>query len=54
MDEKLFTIQDIIDAWEASDDYREQIDRIAQGYSNLSSPTYLNKQEYLKQLIEKI
>jgi len=53
MEEKLFTIQDIIDAWDASEDYRDQIDRINAGYSNLSSPTYLNKEEYLKQLIGK-
>jgi hypothetical protein len=54
MEEKLFTLQDIINAWEASDDYREQLDRINQGHSNLTSPTYLNKEEYFKNLIEKI
>lgn len=53
-EEKLFTIKDIIDAWDASDDYREQIERINNGYSNFTKSTYLDKGEYLRKLINNL
>ena len=54
MEEKLFTLQDIIDAWDASYDYTEQLDRINNGHSNLSVPSYPDKDEFLDGILKKL
>lgn len=44
----LYTINDIIAAWEASYDYYEQLTRINNGHSNFTEPTNPNKDAYIR------
>jgi hypothetical protein len=39
--------------WDASDDYREQLDRINGGTSNFDKPTYPTKEEWINKILKK-
>ena len=49
--EKLFTLQDIIDTWDASERYRAQWEKLGSVHSNSSIP--LSKNEWVNELIDK-
>ena len=54
MDKERFTLQDMKHAWDSADDYREQIERIYAGNSNLIIPTHMNKADYFKKIEENL
>jgi len=51
--EKIFTEDQVLklldECWEAADDYRDQIERIASGRSNFDKPTLPDKEEWIKE-----